>query len=69
MVDTGLASLCVVFGVQAAYRRSADVFGFALPGESLLRAKVTKTHRPVIRPWLRQGSLTPSSLQRPAAVG
>ncbi|MGP0170763.1 hypothetical protein ACSVIJ_02665, partial [Pseudomonas sp. NCHU5208] len=47
----------------------ADVLGFALPGESLLRAKVTKTLRPIIRPWLRQGSLTPSPFQRPAAVG
>ncbi|MGP0174600.1 hypothetical protein ACSVIJ_22350, partial [Pseudomonas sp. NCHU5208] len=27
--DTGLASLCVVFGVQAAYRRLADVSRFA----------------------------------------
>ncbi|MGP0174744.1 hypothetical protein ACSVIJ_23080, partial [Pseudomonas sp. NCHU5208] len=31
--------------------------------------KVTKTFRPIIRPWLRQGSLTPSPFQRPAAVG
>jgi hypothetical protein len=46
-------------------RVSADVFGFALPGESLLRrmagpTKVTKTLRPFIRPWLRQGSLLAS---------
>jgi hypothetical protein len=33
------------------------------------RTKVTKTLRPIIRPWLRQGSLTPSPLQRPAAKG
>jgi hypothetical protein len=31
--------------------------------------KVTKTFRPVIRPSLREGSLTPSPFQRPAAKG
>ena len=31
--------------------------------------KVTKPFRPFIRPWLRQGSFTPSPLQRPATMG
>ena len=31
--------------------------------------KSNQNLRPFIRPWLRQGSLTPSPLQRPAAVG
>ncbi|MGP0175198.1 hypothetical protein ACSVIJ_25430, partial [Pseudomonas sp. NCHU5208] len=46
-IDAGLASLCeCLLLVQALVpdcRVFVDVFGFALPGESLLRAKVTKT--------------------------
>ena len=68
-LGTGLASLCEftdAFGAQAVYRR-IDVL--LTSPESLLRAKVTKTLRPIIRPRLRRGSLIPSPFQRPAAKG
>ena len=62
--------VCVgVIGAQSDYRCSTDVPCFALSGESLLRAKVTKTLRPIIRPRLRRGPLTPSPFQRHAAKG